>query len=614
MMQSPFFTIVTATYNDAWNLSKTMQSISSQDQDLFEYIVIDGNSNDETDSLINFWVSNGLHIKYIKENDAGVYDAMNKGIKISSGKYICFMNSGDKFKSNNILREVYDFLTKNPTCDALLGAGVLGNDLYLPWLNVINAFNMTSLGYCHQSAFIKKEVITQFEFKVEKGKTDSDSDQIARIFDAGKNIITWSKILSVRCDDIGISSDVSKVMNSNIQSIAHFYDLSFEDANILVNFKRTPTLQYANQVEKFFDNHRLDIKMAVAILILDNFIMRSKKTDLSIENSWKLLERAWNTLKTHPKFDLIKFLFNRGCYDVSRFYDELCLQKILKESRLLELENRESSRIRSVNTKSNTDVVVSLTSFPARFPSLHLVIESLFAQTIRPRKVILYLALSEIKNPKWLPKNILKLQKEGLQIICVDNNYFQYNKFYFNQEINKSVPVITVDDDVIYPHKMVEKLLEYHKLYPSCVVANRCHEITYDDSPERKIKPYAHWVKEKVNTQPSHNNFATGVGGVLYPQSFFNKYSLDLSRIMATAPYADDVWLKLVALKNNVKVVSTDLENTMRWYCGYTPETLDNALQHINVTSGLNDSQFLMGLSSLGFSKGNLDEFFGGIE
>lgn len=608
-MNVPFFTIVTVTYEDAWNLSKTMQSVLSQDRVLFEYIIVDGDSSDETDEIVSFWVRNGFNIRYIKEKDNGVYDAMNKGIDLANGSYICFMNSGDKFKSSRVLRDVYEFLLINFQCDVLLGAGTLGDDLYMPWFGGVDSFNMTSMGFCHQSAFGKKEVLSEFKFNSRVGKTDSDSDQLSRISKAGKNIITWNKIISVRSEDMGISTNLQKVRESNIESICDFYGISSADAAILVDFKKSPRKDHIAYILRILTGPSKKLRVVVAMLVLDVFVIRAKKSDIDLEMGWGLLEKSWKALKEYERFDEIKFHFYKSCQDVIDFYDRLDYQKTIKKSKSIELEYKEKRRIEKLENQlrdqENSDIIISLTSFPSRFPSLHLVIESLFTQTVKPKKVILFLALSEIKNPDWVPKNIKDLQKKGiLEIKYVEKNYFQYNKFYFMQEINMSSPVITVDDDVIYPHIMVEKLLQFHKLYPECVIANRCHEITNSNV---EIQSYAHWVKEKVNTHPSHNNFATGVGGVLYPKGFFSEEVLDTRKIMAIAPYADDIWLKLMSVKKGIKVVSTDLEESMRWYCNYTPETLNNALQSINVGVGLNDNQLVLGLADLGITMGDLD-------
>ncbi len=93
----PFFTVITVVKNDQDNIAKTINSISAQNFKNYEYIVIDGLSKDGTTKKI---LQNKRKINIIlKEKDKGLYDAMNKGVKLSSGKVIVFVNSGDTLKN-----------------------------------------------------------------------------------------------------------------------------------------------------------------------------------------------------------------------------------------------------------------------------------------------------------------------------------------------------------------------------------------------------------------------------------------------------------------------------------------------------------------------------------
>ena len=96
--------IITINYNDKIGLSKTINSVLNQSWQKFEFIVIDGGSNDgglevieQHKDKIDYWVS---------EPDKGVYNAMNKGIKVAKGEYLIFMNSGDTFYDDNVLEKI----------------------------------------------------------------------------------------------------------------------------------------------------------------------------------------------------------------------------------------------------------------------------------------------------------------------------------------------------------------------------------------------------------------------------------------------------------------------------------------------------------------------------
>jgi glycosyltransferase involved in cell wall biosynthesis len=607
-MNIPFFTIVTATYKDAWNLSKTIQSVMSQNHKLFEYIVIDNNSNDETDSLINFWNQNQKQIKYIKEKDDGVYNAMNKGIHYANGQFICFMNAGDKFKSPKILDIVYEYINRESSCQALLGWGELGDDIYAPWICNVDAFAMSTLGFCHQSLYVKKEIIEEIRFDDRYGKTDSDILQLARIVSNIGQCHILNEVLAIRSDDPGISSNLETTKKSNIWTIVEYYeDINESEATCIVEFKRD--LKNFSLIKEMIQKKSQKTALAIALTIIDVLIVKPKKILVESSLIADMLEKALQVIKKDAKgIDILKNL-DIACAKIKFYLENMNSKKAITNFKTKILEDKESIRISKINIKKETNIVVSLTSFPKRFGSLHLVLQSIFNQTVKPKKILLHLALSEVKNPKWIPSKIQQFIKDGLEIVFLDKNYFQYNKFLFMKTINLKNPFITIDDDILYPPTTIENLIAFHKKYPNCVVANRIHKIMYDAM--NNVIPYSNWKKEIVYCTPDHNNFATGVGGVLYPKGFIDDYCTNTNFIMSSAPYADDVWLKIVALKKNIKVISTDLEKHTRWYCGYTPETFEDALQNINVATGLNDYQFTVGLNLIGANGKNLNNIKG---
>lgn len=103
--------IITVCYNSEKTIEKTLQSVKSQQYQNIEYIVIDGNSTDKTLEIINNY--RGIVDKLISEPDKGLYDAMNKGIKLATGDIIGILNSDDIFNSEKVLEEVVSFHKQN---------------------------------------------------------------------------------------------------------------------------------------------------------------------------------------------------------------------------------------------------------------------------------------------------------------------------------------------------------------------------------------------------------------------------------------------------------------------------------------------------------------------
>jgi len=112
-------TVVTICYNSEKYIEETILSVINQSYSNFEYIVIDGGSTDGTIGIIKKFESN--IDSWISEKDNGISDAFNKGISLSHGEWIIFINSGDKFASDSVLEIVYPQLVENKTSDIICG-------------------------------------------------------------------------------------------------------------------------------------------------------------------------------------------------------------------------------------------------------------------------------------------------------------------------------------------------------------------------------------------------------------------------------------------------------------------------------------------------------------
>ena len=114
-------TIITATFNSAKTLKDTIQSVLRQTNKDFEYLIIDGGSTDETIDIVKSYESEfSGRLKWVSEKDQGIYDAMNKGIKMASGDVVGILNSDDYFTSDDILQTVADAF-KCQEIDAIYG-------------------------------------------------------------------------------------------------------------------------------------------------------------------------------------------------------------------------------------------------------------------------------------------------------------------------------------------------------------------------------------------------------------------------------------------------------------------------------------------------------------
>jgi glycosyltransferase involved in cell wall biosynthesis len=103
--------IITINYNNYEGLKKTVNSVFNQSFTDLEYIVVDGDSNDGSDEFLK--TVDAVNFKYISEPDSGIYNAMNKGIAMATGKYLLFLNSGDYLENDNVLNNIKHNLEAN---------------------------------------------------------------------------------------------------------------------------------------------------------------------------------------------------------------------------------------------------------------------------------------------------------------------------------------------------------------------------------------------------------------------------------------------------------------------------------------------------------------------
>ena len=191
--------IITITYNAEKTLEKTFRSVSEQSYDEIEHIIIDGKSTDKTLDLINKYQNNKMI--WISEPDNGLYDAMNKGIKIATGDYICFLNAGDTFFANNTIEEIMssaNHLHLPP--DIIYGETAIVNEhgtfLHMRRLEAPRYLNWKSFKkgmlVCHQAFIVKREQVEEYNTNY---RFSSDFDWCIRMMKKSSIIHNTDEVL-----------------------------------------------------------------------------------------------------------------------------------------------------------------------------------------------------------------------------------------------------------------------------------------------------------------------------------------------------------------------------------------------------------------------------------
>ncbi|BAV48116.1 glycosyltransferase [Mesorhizobium loti] len=223
------------------------------------------------------------------------------------------------------------------------------------------------------------------------------------------------------------------------------------------------------------------------------------------------------------------------------------------------------------------DLIVSLTSYPKRFETLHLTLRCLLSQTVVPDRVVLWLTS---EHAAQLPPSVTDLKAHGLEIrFCKDIR--SYKKIIPALLAFPKAYIVTADDDVYYGQRWLEELVE--RAGESTIVCHRGHSVAFDDAGQ--IAPYSNWSYDVSDTP--NMLFPTGVGGVLYGPKSLSPEAVDEDKFIELCPQGDDIWLFWMGRRVGSRYIKTQ----KRWVEFPWKGSQDSALHLTNVGTGMNDEQ-----------------------
>jgi glycosyltransferase involved in cell wall biosynthesis len=219
-MSRPKISIITVTYNCKEQLPDTIESIISQTYTDIEYILVDGMSTDGTLEVINQYKSKIN--KVISEPDKGIFDAMNKGIDLSSGEWIIFMNAGDRFSDSEVLSNIFLIDRKANEYGVIFGDYILlskdNRSIYkkaTPFFE--SKKKIKKMGFNHQSIFVRSDYAKSLKFDI-NFKVAADYNMINSLFKQGVPFKYINQAISV-CEEFGFSNNFKKIQIREITEI-----------------------------------------------------------------------------------------------------------------------------------------------------------------------------------------------------------------------------------------------------------------------------------------------------------------------------------------------------------------------------------------------------------
>ncbi len=228
-MNKPLLSVITVVFNNEKDIERTMLSVLNQSYLNIEYLVIDGKSTDGTLEIIEKYCSRLAIL--ISEKDAGIYDAMNKGLAKASGEYVVFMNSGDEFYENDTVKTVFAFA---PDADIYYGeTEMIGQNLQslgqrrhkTPESFIWRDFKY-GMSVSHQAIFIRRKLVENYDLKYQ---LSSDIDWILTAAKKARKIVN-------------VHQYVAKYLVGGISKKRHFQSLKERFAIMRKHYGLLPTV------------------------------------------------------------------------------------------------------------------------------------------------------------------------------------------------------------------------------------------------------------------------------------------------------------------------------------------------------------------------------------
>lgn len=258
-MKKSKVSIITVVYNGVEYIENTILSVINQTYDNFEYIIIDGNSNDGTLEIIKRYENKIT--KIISEPDNGIYDAMNKGIGLSTGDWIHFRNCGDYFASTTVLSDIFDNTNNYSSIDIIHGKSICWDKFcyFIDEPPIIKNPQTKGMPVFHPSTFIKSKLHKNLLFDL-KYKLAADHDFFVKC--RKDNKVFHYIPLNISIFNIG---EGASIQGEYISMKEHFY---IHGGNIN-NYKQRSILEYKILI--------LRLKLFIKRYIPDYIMKRRRK-------------------------------------------------------------------------------------------------------------------------------------------------------------------------------------------------------------------------------------------------------------------------------------------------------------------------------------------------
>ena len=548
---TPKVSVIIPVYNVAEYLPECLDSVISQTLKEIEIICVDDGSTDNSVEILKEYANKDSRITVIVQKNLHAGVARNAGLAVAKGKYLSFLDSDDFFEPT-LLEENYKIAEKE---------------------NVDLVFYQYHT-YNNDTKEIERTGGINFECPVnEEGYgVISVKDVADRIFTIC-NPMPWNKLIrkdlidknQIRFQSLTASNDVyfSLVALACSDKIALFYK---------------PFVYYRHNRKDSLKNNR----------------------DKNPFNFYEAYKGVYRTLNNKNLYDEYKSSFLRTLVSSSFWTMEhtdamrTTVRNFIKERIVPEFNITGSDKeqlpkhlIDKLNRLEEPEVIISLTSFPARIGTVNQTIESLLNQTMKADRVILWLAPEQFPNKEAdLPQELLDLREKGLTIDWY-HDIRSYKKLIPALKKYPDAIIVTADDDLIFKNNWLSLL---YSAYLNDKTKIWSHRITrlYRSGGKMHILDRSLYLDEngaykKELKAANAFNKLTGGAGSLYPPKSLHPDVMDEDAFMKLAPTSDDIWFWIQAIRNGYKVAVVD---NNQYKLQYVPGSQEESLYKVNDAGG----------------------------
>lgn len=200
-----------------------------------------------------------------------------------------------------------------------------------------------------------------------------------------------------------------------------------------------------------------------------------------------------------------------------------------------------------------SEVIVAYTSHNIRIAKSTRTVYSILNGKYKNVHIVLTLYK---EDTHYLTGEIKRLIDAGIiELIIADTDLGPHLKYFYVMQKYRDLPIITIDDDNIYYNDHVSILMSYHQEYPNTIIARRCFMLEEENGTLVRYNDLLYEFSPL--DYPSHRNFATGIGGILYPPNILEISDEMIPEILAMK-YDDDVVLKVFEIRKGIKIYATN--------------------------------------------------------